>query len=341
MKNRKIAYIGSFPPPYGGVTVKNALLYKNLEPILKMKKIDLTQVKKLKLRAICDLARCIFSRSGSLILGVSAGWRYRLTSILYCLNRNKMGRSVLVVMGGKIPESVAYAERMNGYRRVYVETESMKRMFERMGANNVAVYPNCREKPLVPIKINQTKGGHSRMSVVFFSLISPNKGARIVLGSAKALPQIDFHFYGRIEKGYENEFLTEVAECPNVSYHGVFDSVIGDVVGELNKYDIHVFPTLCPNEGVPGVIAETMMAGIPTIASNRSYNGELIEDGVNGVLTHDDTPEELARVLVELSNDPKRVDHMKLSALESAQRYEIDKYLNQIAGDLSDNPEVN
>lgn len=335
-KSCRITYVGSFPPPYGGVTVKNALLYKHLSTRLKIERIDLSCVKRLELRAVCHLVRCILSRRGALVLGVSANWRYRLTSILYCFNREKMRHSLLVVMGGRVPESMSYAVRMGGYRRVYVETESMRRSFETMGTRNVEIYPNCRERPVVPVEIKSSEG---RMSCVFFSLISPDKGTRIVLGAARELPQVDFHFYGRIEKGYEAEFFSTVAVSPNVCYHGVFDSVTKDAVGELNKYDVHLFPTLCPNEGVPGVIVETKMAGVPTIASDRSYNGELIEDGVDGILTHEDTSAELAAILGALSTDIVRVDRMKAAAFESAGRYEIEMYLDRIIDDLIESKE--
>lgn len=331
-KRYRITYVGSFPPPYGGVTVKNALLYKHLSARLEIEKLDLTRVKRLEPRAVLHLLRSVLSRNGALVLGVSASWRYRLTSILYRLNRKKMRRSLLVVMGGKTPENAAYVDRMNGYRRVYVETESMKRSFEAMGAYNVAIYPNCRERPAVPVEIKRWGGG--RMSSVFFSLVSPDKGARIVLEAAKALPQMDFHFYGRIEKGYEGEFASAVAGGPNVCYHGVFDSAAGDVVGDLGKYDLHLFPTLCPNEGVPGVIVETKMAGVPTVASDRSYNGELVRDGVDGILTHGDTAEELVGTLSGLAADPARVYRMKKAALESSARYEIERYLDWIVGEL-------
>lgn len=333
MKPQKITYIGSFPPPYGGVTVKNALLYKHLSSILLIEKLNLTGIKKLNPRAVCHFLRSILSRKGCLVLGVSADWRYRLTTVLYYLNRKKMGRSLLIVMGGNTPQNAAYVERMNGYNRVYVETESMKRSFERMGAYNVAIYPNCRERPATSVVIKRSR--RDRMSSVYFSLISPEKGAPIVLCAAKVLTQMDFHFYGRIKSGYEEEFTTQVSESPNVYYHGVFDSISDDVIGELNKYDIHLFPTLCPNEGVPGVIAETKVAGVPTVASDRSFNRELIEDGVDGILTHEDTAEELVRILCKLSTDPERVDQMKAAALESSYRYEIERYLDWIVSSLT------
>ena len=333
MSHCRITYIGSFPPPYGGVTVKNALLYKHLSERLDIEKLDLTVVKKLNIKAVLTLVRSVFSRDGALVLGVSADWRYRLTSVLYRFNRRKMGRSILVVMGGKTPENAAYVNRMNGYRSVYVETESMKRSFEAMGAYNVAIYPNCRERPKNPIRIKPSGG---RMSSVFFSLISPDKGVDIALGAAELQPEVDFHFYGRIEKDYERQFHSRVSELSNVRYHGVFDSVTGDVLGELNKYDVHIFPTLCPNEGVPGVIAETKLAGVPTIASDRSYNGELVEDGVDGFLTHADTDDELAGILGAMAASPEIVDRMKEAALVSGERYDIERYLDLFEGELLD-----
>lgn len=332
MGSQNVTYIGSFPPPYGGVTVKNALLYKRLSSILDLEMVDLTHVKRLEPSFLYRLARALLSRDGALVIGVSADWRYRLTSILYLLNKRKMSRSILMVMGGRSPESTAYAERMNGYLKVYVETEGMKRAFEQMGSRNVDIYPNCRERPSTPVKVSRTDGS---IRCVFFSLVSPDKGSRIVLDAAAALPELEFHFYGRVEEGYEEEFSSAVAARPNVHYHGVFDSVSGDVVGELNRYDIHLFPTLCPNEGVPGVIAETKMAGIPTVASDRSYNGELVEDGVDGILTHEDSAEELVRILSMLSSDPERVDMMKTAALESSGQYVIDNYLGRITKDLA------
>ena len=41
---KKKYYIGELPPPYGGVTVKNSLLYEELKKIHNIKMIDLNGV---------------------------------------------------------------------------------------------------------------------------------------------------------------------------------------------------------------------------------------------------------------------------------------------------------
>ena len=152
--------------------------------------------------------------------------------------------------------------------------------------------------------------------------------------AAKALPDCCFSFYGRIDTAYEAKFASELERLPNAEYRGVFDSVAGDVVKELNQYDVHLFPTMCPHEGVPGVIAETKLAGVPTIASNRGYNGELIEDGVDGLLTKQDSATELIDAISALSDNPTQLDGMKRAALDSAVKFYVDRYLDLIVSEL-------
>lgn len=172
------------------------------------------------------------------------------------------------------------------------------------------------------------------MRVVFFSLVSVDKGAQLALDAADMLPNVEFHFYGRVEPAFEREFTERVESLGNAAYHGVFDSVKGNVLAELNQYDLHLFPTMCPNEGVPGVIVETKLAAVPTVASARGYSAELIEDGVDGVLAHEDSAQELAGIVGSLADDPARVDSMKSAALESAERFYVDRYLNWIVSDM-------
>lgn len=172
------------------------------------------------------------------------------------------------------------------------------------------------------------------MRCVFFSLVSKVKGADLVLDAAKELPQVEFHFYGRVEEGFRDEFERRNAELPNSSYHGVFDSVKGDVLAELNRYDLHLLPTAWPNEGVPGVLVETKMAAVPSVVSDCCHNAEIVCDGTDGiVLDRCDAPSlvEAVRGLVE---DPDRLDAMKVSALASAERFYIDRYIGWIVQDL-------
>lgn len=177
--------------------------------------------------------------------------------------------------------------------------------------------------------------GCRKLKCVFFSLVSTDKGVDLVLEAAKSLPNIDFNVYGRIEKGYE-EFQKQVNELDNVTYMGIFDSVKGDVVTELNKYDIHLFPTRWPNEGVPGVLVETKMAAVPSIVSDVCYNAELVVNGKEGVVLKENTVEALVAAISALDADREKLDAMKAASLESAERFYIDRYIDLLVAELSD-----
>lgn len=175
----------------------------------------------------------------------------------------------------------------------------------------------------------------SGIRCVFFSLIGKAKGADLVLEAVTTLPEVGFHFYGRIEKGFESHFRSLAFRLPNVEYHGVFDSVTGDVLAELNRYDLHLLPTRWPNEGVPGVLVETKMAAVPSVVSDCCHSAEIVVDGVDGVVLKTCDAESHREAIARLCVDSSRIDAMKVAALESAERFYIDRYLDLIVSEIA------
>ena len=157
----------------------------------------------------------------------------------------------------------------------------------------------------------------------------------MVLESAAFLTNVQFHLYGRVEKGFERRFERDLAKLRNVEYHGVFDSVSGNVLAELNQYDLHLLPMEWPNEGVPSVLVETKMAVVPSIVSDCCHNAEVIADGVDGIVLKTCDAESLRLAIEDLSGNPERIDAMKHAALESAERFYIDRYLDLIVSELA------
>lgn len=331
--SKPVVYIGGFPPPFGGVTIKNALLFKNLEPRVQLKKVDLWKVKRLNIISIAVLAKCLIARNGALVIGASAKMRRVLTGFLYLMNRGKMNRSLLFVMGGKVPDGQSYTLQIGEYRRVYVETEGMKATLQERGLKNVSVFPNCRERHAEPRFIT-VYDCHRPLRAVFFSYICREKGADTVVNAAGLLHSVEFHFYGRIEKTYKTAFLEDALNSPNVFYHGVFDPVTNDVVAELSKYDVHLFPSIWTMDGVPGIIIETKMAGVPTIASSNAYNQELIKDGVDGAIMKSNSAKELAGIVSDLERQPEKLMQMKRAALRSSESFFIDEYIDDMVANL-------
>lgn len=330
-----IYYLGQFPPPYGGVTVKNALLFKVLGNRIPIKKLGFRDESSVKI-----LLLLLTSRTDLFLLGFG---NERLQRSLVCLlarvRPSVLKRCSLIAMGGMLPnhlsEDERYVNACSKLRQIYVETNSMADKMAELGFCNVSVYPNCRERPP---KAQLPKATELPIKCVSCSLISPEKGADVILDAADRLRDVEFHFYGRIQQNYEESFKTIASSLPNVFYHGVFDSVRNDVIAELAQYDLHLFPTRWPNEGVPGVLVETKMAAIPSIVSNICYNAELVKDGSEGIVLSEYGVESLTMAIGNLRDDLDTLDKLKAGALASSERFYADQYINLILSGLYEAP---
>lgn len=320
-----IYYIGSFPPSYGGVTIKNKNLYEALEGTLDLRRIDMNRIKRGDIREIVRFC-CAMAMGKQYIIGL-AGQRNRrqFTKLLYRFKRRAMQNSILVVMSGVVEDMLQagpdYLRMLSTYRKVYVEFSGMADKLTAAGVTNAAVYPNGRPRPSVYPTI---KAESESLQCVFFSQIEPDKGVDRILQTARLLPEVRFHFYGRIVQDYRDAFLREVDNQENVCYHGIFKGSSEEVYAQLSCYDALLLPTRCKTEGLPGILIEAKIAGLPLIVSGINYLKELVEEGVDGFVLPEDTVECLAAAVKSLEEDREKLRNMKLAGRESAEQYYVD-----------------
>ena len=327
-----IYYIGGFPPPYGGVTVKNRDLFEAISKKKKIKKIDLNKIKKINIIEMMKFLFALLNRKSVFIVGVAEHSREKLHKMLYVCNRTATNRSLVFIMGGtastKICRSKEYKRITSSFKRVYVETIGMKKKLEKKGLKNIDYYPNCRFKPYKKYEIKYNVS--DPLNVVFFSLIQPMKGVDDVIEAAKLLPEIQFSFYGSIEKGYQEQFLHEVEKLNNVVYHGLFNGKNEDTYNELSKYDVLLFPTKWDTEGVPGILVEAKIAGLACVVSNKSYNSELIVDSEQGIVLKENNLNSLVQALKLLDSNRKLLYDLKRNNQLSSEKFFIETYLGNI-----------
>ncbi len=325
---KKIYYFGGFPPPYGGVTIKNKLLIDALQPEIPLVLLDTRKAKRNPLLLARQTAKLIMGR-GPFVVANSKSGRRKLTMLLARFNPKALKKSVLIVMGGSLPEDIVGDEKfiaaLKSYRRIFVELPAMGEKLTRLGFDNVSVYPNCRKDNRVE-EIRKTPD--SGIKCLFFSLICKEKGVDNILEAAQALPHMHFDFYGDIMEGYEAEFLAAVDKLPNCSYQGVFTSDGVNVYSKLHEYDLLLLPTRYATEGIPGVLIEAKIAALPSIVSDASYNRHLIQDGVSGLVLPTNTGAALTAALQSLCAN--QIDSLKTGALESARDYLIENNLSEL-----------
>ncbi len=96
----------------------------------------------------------------------------------------------------------------------------------------------------------------------------------------------------------------------------------------LAEWDIFVLPSRW--EGLPLVIIEAMMAGLPVVATRVGGVGELVEDGVTGLLVPPADPQALADALQRLLADPGLRRRMGAAGRDRALReFQLDRMVRE------------
>ena len=331
----KIYYIGSFPPIYGGVTVKNENLYHELVKHLSVQKIDMNRIKR---GNVMEMLRFIWAilAGKQYIIGL-AGQKNRqlMTKLLYWFRRKAMSRSILLVMGGAVDDVIHagadFVRKFNVYRKTYVELPGMLKALEEAGVGNVAIYPNCRPRPKELPSLNV---GDKPLKCVFFSIIQPEKGVDLILEAARMLPQMHFHFFGEVRKDYTHDFFAAIQSTENTVYHGVFTGDANAIYQELSQYDVMLLPTRWKTEGLPGVLIESKIAGLPAVVSDHNFNKEIVSHNYDGIVIQEVTAEKLSLALQELDKDRVKLYNMRLTSRASAEQYYLDACVTKVIQEL-------
>ena len=91
-----------------------------------------------------------------------------------------------------------------------------------------------------------------------------------------------------------------------------------DVPALLAAADLFVLPSL--NEGLPLAAMEAMLAGVPIVATDAGGTGEIVRDGVTGVLVPPGDPHALSAAIQALLSDRSRAARLAIAARELIER---------------------
>ena len=84
-----------------------------------------------------------------------------------------------------------------------------------------------------------------------------------------------------------------------------------------------VFVLMSDSEGLSLSMMEAMMCGLPAVVSHVGDLEDLVEDGINGYLVGERTPERFAAPIIDLLRNKDRLSLFSRAARKSAERYEI------------------
>ena len=102
-----------------------------------------------------------------------------------------------------------------------------------------------------------------------------------------------------------------------------------DMAGVYAEARVVVMPSLTP-EAFGKVGVEAMSVGRPVVVSDVGGVREWLDAGVNGLLVSPGESSEVAAALIELLNDPARMEQMGLAAHQSVQRFSLDLHVDRL-----------
>jgi glycosyltransferase involved in cell wall biosynthesis len=114
--------------------------------------------------------------------------------------------------------------------------------------------------------------------------------------------------------GPDYERLKELSCSLNILENVFFLGHRSDIPRLLNESRIFAMTSLW--EGLPSSIVEAIVCGLPVITSNVGDVGDIIDDGINGILVKSDHPEDYAKVMIRLLNDRIFYESMSNKALQ-------------------------
>lgn len=192
------------------------------------------------------------------------------------------------------------------------------------------VVPNCilEESDLLGIERNKEKNSIQPLNLLFIGLHAESKGLFILLQAVAAV-SLRGQQCMLTTLGSFNDDVFE-ASCRQFLKRNNLENRVdfagpkfgADKVNALRNADVLVFPTHFECETFGLVVAESMAAGIPAIATAWSGLRDLIIDGQTGMLTPIKDPEAIAKAIEIFCSNRQLAQEMGIKA---RQRF-IDQY---------------
>ena len=217
------------------------------------------------------------------------------------------------------------------------ETDSLTEVFKGFyKIENVKTLTNFRD---IPFSINHlNKSNSSLLRIVYLSRVMEQKGIFDLIDCVNSVnhnnTRILLDIYGGLclDSKETDVFYSLLSDA--VRYKGQIKN--SDVIETLRQYDLFVFPTKFVGEGTPGVIVESLIAGLPVLTSNFPQVSQLLKVGFDSLSFDMFNKADLKNKLLYIINNRESLSILKTNASESGKQYTYDhernKFLKYVCG---------
>lgn len=216
------------------------------------------------------------------------------------------------------------------------ETELLTNAFSGFyGLSNVYQLNNFREN----IEIDKSHQDNSGLKLVYVSRVMKIKGIFDLLDVVKSLNEDGYNvfldIYGnKTLSDEESNVFNSLIDGRFINYRGTLPN--DNVCKAISNYDLFVFPTRYYGEGTPGVVVESLIAGVPVITSSFPQATYLLKDGFDSIFYKMEDKNKLKETILNVIKNKGMLDTMRKNAFVSGQKYtynhERDIFLKYICG---------
>ena len=225
---------------------------------------------------------------------------------------------------------------LNVARRIVVHAASYARTSRALQGRAIAVIPSLVDTQRFHPReddqeLRRAIGAEGRSVVLFVGRLVPHKGVEDLLLAVPDLPSDALLVVAG--DGPHRRSLEELARGRGIESRVRFVGAVSDE--DLPRYHAVAAVVALPSqnrlEGFGLAIVEAMASGRPAVVADLPGVREVIEDGVDGLLSEPLLSEDLARKCSSLLNDPERRRMMGRRARESAlAKYQVSVVVDQL-----------
>jgi glycosyltransferase involved in cell wall biosynthesis len=163
--------------------------------------------------------------------------------------------------------------------------------------------------------------------LLYVGSLTPEKRLdRLLAAYRRVAAQVESVYLWIVGDGVLRNELEENVRLSGLEQSVRFTGIQPEVANYLQSADLFVLSS--DTEGIPGVILEAGVLGIPSVATNVGGVSECVIDGETGLLIEPQDEEGLADAIVQLLQNPER----RLDMGKKAQRWVCDNFdMNHIA----------
>lgn len=173
-----------------------------------------------------------------------------------------------------------------------------------------------REIELIPFSIDHSHvkpvGDPKEIVFCFMGTFIWHKGIHVLINAFKLVKneKIKLKIFGRGDERdpYVKDLLNQAKDDSRIQFCGTFD--YSELPEIMNGISIIIIPSSY-KENFPLVMQNSFAYNKPVIASNVGGMPEVIKDGVNGFLFEQENPEQLARIIHRISQNPDIIEKLK------------------------------